>query len=293
MVPQDRRLVRNMSQVVLNGAETAGPNRLDGPKAGFDQVTCIVIGVSLFMAAAWVAEFRQREWEYGLITALNQYAGRSALLDRTVHALTSRQLLQGVVLMAMLWYLWFQADSPEVRRRLMSGTAAAVLAGITSRLLQIGLPTHLRPLHTTALAFVPPIGVEPDALNHFSSFPSDHGAVFFALALVVARERPLLGTAAFVWASLVDVGRAYDGFHFPSDIVGSVGLAILIVSLLEAGWIQRAANRVLTFEASHRASFYMLAFVMSYQIATLFDDVREIATGSARVLLHHSPLFGG
>jgi hypothetical protein len=36
----------------------------------------------------------------------------------------------------------------------------------------------------------------------------------------------------------------------------------------------------------------MFAFLASYQIATLFDDIRQIGRGFASVVLHHDP-FGG
>jgi hypothetical protein len=36
----------------------------------------------------------------------------------------------------------------------------------------------------------------------------------------------------------------------------------------------------------------MTAFVMTYQIATLFDDLREIGRGMSAVLLHHD-VFNG
>jgi undecaprenyl-diphosphatase len=143
--------------------------------------------------------------------------------------------------------------------------------------LQIGLPTHLRPLHTPTLGFVPPIGVEPDALNHFNSFPSDHR----------------LGIFAFAWAAIVNIARIYDGYHFPSDVLGSIGLSILAVSLFENRWCQQVARRVLVFEQTRRPEFYAMAFVITYQVATLFDDARQIGRGFASVLLHHDPFGGG
>jgi hypothetical protein len=36
-----------------------------------------------------------------------------------------------------------------------------------------------------------------------------------------------------------------------------------------------------------------LTFVITYQVATLFDDVRQIGRGFASVLLHHDPFGGG
>jgi membrane-associated phospholipid phosphatase len=252
----------------------------------------IIVGAAIFLTCSTAVMIGHWTWEYQLISTMNAYAGRSAVLDRSIHALTSRDLLEGVPFISLLWYLWFGTTNLAIRARLLAGTIAASCAGVVSRLLQLALPTHLRPLHTTTLGFVLPFGVEPDALNHFDSFPSDHGAVFFGLALVIYQARPSLGVAAFIWAAIVDIARIYEGFHFPSDILGSVGLAVLLVSVSRGRWCHSAASRVLRKEQTAPALFYMFAFLVSYQIATLFDDVREVGRGFASVVLHHDP-FGG
>jgi undecaprenyl-diphosphatase len=196
------------------------------------------------------------------------------------------------VFVSLIWYLWFDTADDDVRARLLTGTFAASLAGVVSRLLQIVLSTHVRPLHTAALGFVMPMGVEPDTLNHFNSFPSDHGAVFFGLALVILRMQPRLGFPAIFWATVVDVGRIYEGYHYPSDVVGSVGLALIVVGLFDNRWFVHLAQRLLVLERTWRPTFYLFAFLLSYQIATLFDDVRQIGHGFARIVLHHDPFPG-
>jgi membrane-associated phospholipid phosphatase len=252
----------------------------------------VAIGSALFMSCAAVAALRQREWEYPVVRAMNAYADHSALFDRLMHALTTRDLLQGVIFVSLLWYLWFSTAETADRARLITGTVAAACAGIVSRMLQLVLPTHLRPLHTQALGFVLPVGVTPDALNHFNSFPSDHGAVFFALSFVIYRERRALGLAAFAWATVLDVARIYEGYHFPSDIVGSIGLALIMVSLFDSYRIHQMACRVIAWQHLRRAPFYLLAFLLTYQIATLFDDVREIGRGFASAAFHRD-IFSG
>jgi membrane-associated phospholipid phosphatase len=252
----------------------------------------LAIGGALFMSCAAIAAMRQREWEYPVIQAMNAYADHSALFDRLMHALTTRDLLQGVIFVSLLWYLWFSTAEAANRARLITGTMAAACSGIVSRILQLVLPTHLRPLHTQALGFVLPVGVTPDTLNHFNSFPSDHGAVFFALSFVIYRERRALGLAAFAWATVLDVARIYEGYHFPSDIVGSIGLGVIIVSLFDSHRIHQMACRVIAWEHVRRAPFYLLAFLLTYQIATLFDDAREIGRGFASAAFHRDA-FGG
>jgi membrane-associated phospholipid phosphatase len=246
-----------------------------------------LMATALLTGSVLVAAYRQEQWEFPLVRAMNRFAHHSMLLDRTMHALTTRDLLQGVPFIGLIWFLWFASDASAPRARLLVGSFTAAFAGVLSRIIQLGLPTHLRPLHQPALGFVLPFGVEPDTLNHFNSFPSDHGAVFFTLCAVIWRERPQLGIAAFAWALIIDFARVYEGYHFPSDIVGAIALGLLLLYLLQPVQDARPVARVLAFAQSNAAWFYMTAFLMTYQIATLFDDVREIGRGMASVLLHH------
>jgi undecaprenyl-diphosphatase len=252
----------------------------------------IAAGLAIFMAAALVATLRHQSWDFAVIKAANSIAGHSLLLDRVAQALTVSQLLQGVALVAVLWYLWFTTNDVDIRARLLGGIVAAASAGFLSRVLQLVLPTHPRPLHTEALGFVIPAGVAPETLNHFNSFPSDHGAVFFGLAIVIWSNHPQLGLAAFAWATIVDFARVYEGYHYPSDIIGSIGLGLLAVSLFRNPTVHRLACRVVAVEPIHRSWFYVTAFLLTYQVATLFDDVRLIGRGLFSAVLQHDP-FGG
>ena len=261
------------------------------PPRGF--VSPALVGMAaLLLGSATVAGFRQKEWEFPVVQAINAYAHHSILLDRTMHALTARDLLQGVPFIALIWFLWFSGEDPSIRARLLVGTVAASFAGVVSRVMQLELPTHLRPLHEPQLGFVLPFGVDPEALNNFNSFPSDHGAVYFALCFVIWRAAPKLGVAAFTWATIVDLARVYEGYHFPSDVAGSIGLGMLVFYGFQAAPTWFLVSRVLVFMQNRRSWFYMLAFVFTFQIATLFDDVREMGRGLSAVLLHHD-VFNG
>jgi undecaprenyl-diphosphatase len=230
-------------------------------------------------------------WEFPVLRAVNAAAGRSALLDHLMHSLTSRDLLQGVVFIGLIWYLWFDVDERQ-RPFLLTGIIAASCAGFFSRLLQLELPTHPRPLHTPGLGFVMPLGVQSDVLNHYNAFPSDHGTVYFSLVMVAWLVRPRLGVAAFAWAVIVDLARVYEGYHWPSDILAAIGLSLLAAGLAQNQWLQALARRALVLEQRRRAWFYLVAFLVTYQVATLFDDIRQVGRGIASVMLHHDPFTG-
>ena len=246
----------------------------------------------LLAGGALVAVYRQEAWEYPIMLAVNAYARHSVALDRLMHALTARDLLQGVPFVGLIWFLWFESEAPSRRITLLIGMVAASSAGIISRTMQLTLPTHWRPLHEPALGLVPPFGVDPESLNHFSSFPSDHGAVFFTLCAAICQIRPRLGVAAFVWAAVVDLARVYEGYHFPSDVVGSIGVGLVVLTVFQVarGWPLVA--RIVASAQSRPAWFYMFAFIVTVQIATLFDDLREIGRGVAKLLLHHDMFVG-
>ncbi len=288
--PTDRDVTESKKSAIVAVAREQAKVTLAPLSTG---VLNLGIGAAVLLASALIAAKRQREWEYPVIWAMNSYANRSAVLDYFVQVLTARDLLQGAAFISLLWYLWFSTQDSDIRAPLMTGTVAASCAGIVSRVLQLVLPTHLRPLHSPAVGFVLPMGVEAGRLNHYNSFPSDHGALFFALTLVIYRTRPRLGLVAFAWAVLLDIARIYEGYHFPSDVVGSIGLALIMITLFNNRWFHRIAYRIVTWGQTRQALFYLLAFLLTYQIATLFDDVRELGLGFARLVLHHDVFSGG
>jgi undecaprenyl-diphosphatase len=217
-------------------------------------------------------------FDFTILLFLNRFLGKSRSLDELVQLLSDAFLFNGVLLVALLWVLWFNDKREEARVRLLIGGVGAVLAGILSRLLQVSVPFHARPLYNPALNLTWPIGVERGALNHWgaSSFPSDHASFCFALAALIWIRNRRLGVFAFFWASITSSARVFLAFHYPSDILGGAVLGILIVILFGNLPLPRVAYRLLEWERCASPSFYAVAFIASYQAGTLFNDVREI-----------------
>jgi len=214
---------------------------------------------------------------------INQPAGRSTVLDAVVFDIADSTILKGGLFLAFYWWLWFA--SPARRRDVVVALVAAVLVAVASRGLQLGLPFHRRPLHTPDLGIHLPTNVDPEALNTFSSFPSDHAMLFFALCLPIWARSRGWGTVAMLWTLLVVcLPRVYLGYHYVSDVVcGALfGVALMLLFQLLIGR-NRLPDRVVGFATSHPAAFYALAFSTSLELAVLFYDVRHFMVDAVRL----------
>jgi membrane-associated phospholipid phosphatase len=208
---------------------------------------------------------------------LNKFVGKSRLLDASVELISDTFLLHGVLFVTLLWFIWFKDKREESRIHLFTGGVAAVSAGLLSRLLQLCLPFHVRPLYNADLKLTWPIGVEWGTLNHWNSFPSDHASLFFALATLIWISDRRLGLFALFWAAITSSTRIYLGYHYPTDILGGAALGIFMVILFQRLPLPPIVYRLLDWERCASPSFYAVAFIASYQAGTLFNDIRAIA----------------
>jgi undecaprenyl-diphosphatase len=176
--------------------------------------------------------------------------------------------------MAMIWFCWFDNRDPDSRVRILVGTLAALGAGVISRFLQYTLPTHPRPYYDPALDFHRPFSLDPPS-NTWDSFPSDHVAVFAGLAVVLYLARPWFAFYAIAWTIIVESCRVYMGGHYPSDLIAGAALAAFVIWSAQASWVISKGDILMRWEKTSPALFYMIAFFLSYQIATLFADIRR------------------
>jgi len=141
-------------------------------------------------------------------------------------------LVRGIPIFLPLVALWFAADSPKRRSRMMSGLLAAVLSVAVSVVCQCYAIIHLRPFLDPALHLQ---GINPAWGTGWArpgSFPSDTATLIFALAMVIFIENRTAGIIAFL-ATLLTVGvdRVVLGWHYPSDIAAGLALGAGLVYL--------------------------------------------------------------
>jgi undecaprenyl-diphosphatase len=78
-----------------------------------------------------------------------------------------------------------------------------------------------------------------------NSFPSNHSANMFAVAMAVSGASPLASIPFFLAAFLIGYSRVYVGAHFPMDVLGGAAIGILIATLVRmtfSRWLKSGAD---------------------------------------------------
>jgi len=227
--------------------------------------------------------------DLALLASVNQLARHWWVLDKAMSILSTNHLFKGGVLMALVWAVWFRADGDETRRRrvILATFGACVAAMAAARSLALLAPFRQRPLHEPGLGFVLPIGEPPANMDGWSSFPSDHATLFFALAMGLFFASRRVGGVALLWTTLaIALPRLYLGLHYPSDLL--VGALIGAgMAAAAARWLAPSAliGRVLAWAQARPERFYPLFFLYTFQVGEMFDSTRALI-GATHSFLH-------
>ncbi len=235
------------------------------------------ISFAAFFAAFVLAVYPDL-FDRPLATMINSVAGRSNVFDNLVLSAYYGPSFSRVLLVSLIWFSWFDGTEAEHRSRILVGTLASLAIGGVSRLLQHVLPTHPRPYYDPAFHFHLPSGFLNVPLNTWNSFPSDHVAVFSGLAIVIYIARSRFAVAAIILTAVVELSRIYYGAHYPSDLLGAAALASIVIWTVQAPFFVALGRRGVRWERTHPSYFYMAAFFVSFQIATLAGDLRWVAS---------------
>ena len=145
---------------------------------------------------------------------------------------------------AGLWFLARPYGSPKWKLATASALLSASLALLANQavahLWERPRPFTAHPLATHLLA---PASADP-------SFPSDHAAAAFAIAVAVLAYSTRVGVGLFAAAVLIGVSRVALGLHYPSDVVAGAAVgtvAALLVVRPARPWVEavvRLASRL-------------------------------------------------
>lgn len=215
-----------------------------------------------------------------IISFLNQYARQSEEIDFTIRFISGNHLIKGGVLLLIFWWAWYQENDKQNHHRaqLISTLFSTFIAIILARALALLLPFRLRPLHDTDLIFTLPHGMRPTILDGWSSLPSDHAVLFYALSTGLFFVSRRAGLFALIYTTLfIALPRIYLGLHFPTDILAGAFVGIVIALGCNSGrFTVHVSTPILNWSYSKPQLFYPLFFLICYQIADMFDNARAI-----------------
>ncbi|MGR3463755.1 phosphatase PAP2 family protein [Limimaricola sp.] len=215
-----------------------------------------------------------------ILLALNRLAGQDSVLDALVVQVSTSPVFKGLPLMMLVWGLWMLPQAQLARRRagLAATLAVAVLALVAGRLMSLGLPYRARPIHDPELPLRMADTIGPETLGGWSSMPSDHAVLFFALATGIALVDRRWGAVALAHALFVIAApRVILGFHWPSDILvgGLIGAALALVAVPLLRRVLLGTGLLDWLEARPGFS-YPLMFLVTHQLGTMFTSTRNL-----------------
>jgi undecaprenyl-diphosphatase len=218
-------------------------------------------------------------FDTSIIEFLNRGAGEWHRFDEFLSLLADLDLVKGGVFMALLWWAWYRngALGPNTRSYVVMALVTAVIAVGLGRGLAHTLPFRERPLHASGFDFTQPYGADEDLFSSWSSFPSDHAAMFVALATSMFFIWRPLGIFAAIYAFVfILLPRMYLGLHWPTDIIAGAALGGVIAWVGMQPRVREPVDRVAFWvHDQYPGIFYAGAFLLTYQIATLFLDSRR------------------
>ena len=242
-----------------------------------------------------------QQFDLFLFHAVNSWCG-NWLLDRMAKFEEWDQLTKGVAILTIYWWFWFAGPEKrrETNRRQIVGALLGVLiALILARALADVLPERVRPMYDPNVGYLPPSLSIDMNLENWSSFPSDTAAFFLGLAFGILQLSRPLGRFLLIYTSLwICLPRVYLGIHYPSDILAGAAIGIICVSVCTTLIMRRprVSRTIMTpierCEQRRPELFYAAAFILSFEMATVFLDVRTLERGSVK-LLRLAGLFSG
>ncbi|MEO6147199.1 MAG: phosphatase PAP2 family protein [Sulfuriferula sp.] len=217
-------------------------------------------------------------WDDQILHWGNQFMFKWPLFDGAVAWLLNANILKFFPMLLVVCWLWFEKTNKQMltRQILVESMLATFVALSVGRILALGLPFRDRPIVRPELHFVTPLDI---SVRNWSSFPSDHAVMAFALAASLFRISPKVGLWALFHATVfICLPRLYFGLHHPSDLIGGalIGIAlVLAISHLHGRHVVTVF--FLSIERKYPGMFYAIGFFILYEMAEMFITFRILA----------------
>ena len=217
-------------------------------------------------------------FDWLILSFLNRFAQRSVTFDQFVVLLSINNLLKGGVVVGIIWWVWFEnEDSRRKRETLLAALIASVPALVIAKILSVTM-FRARPGYEARLLFRLPYDMQATDFNQLSSFPSDHAVLFFALATGIFFASRRAGWLAFIYVSgLICLPRIYLGLHYPTDVLAGAAIGMFPAWLANRPRFRKPLTSwALQWMESRPSQFYCFSFLVTFQIAELFEPLIKI-----------------
>lgn len=226
-----------------------------------------------------------------VIDWLGQFTSTSAHFNQIVRYISGSDLMKGFPIMGALWFFWFRDTDPksDTRRIIIATLVGCVIAVFIARLTNNIGPFQPRPIANAALPYHAYAGLtSPDtqALYLWSSFPSDHAAMFFSLATGIFLISRAFGSFVYLYVLIfIALPRVYLGLHYTTDILAGALLGFACVALCTRKSVINLYDRQYTILLDrYPAAFQTALFIISTEMSMMFYDVRQLLEGIVKYM---------
>lgn len=214
-----------------------------------------------------------------IIHFINHFAVNHPRFNEFILILSDNDLLKGGILVTFCWYLWFGSSysKTEENRKGVFNTIIFTFCALTITRVTVHIATFRpRPFLNKSLDLFIPTNLNIEAFSHESSFPSDHATLFMALSYGIWKTNKKIGVISLLYTlCFILLPRIFLGLHYPSDILIGSLIGIICVELGFRFSLSNKLNQYLYNISEKKPQyFYPLFFLISYQIADLFEDTR-------------------
>ena len=250
-----------------------------------------------------------------LYLALNGLSGRSWLFDSLVALAIDNALVKAAPVAAAFLFAWYRRDAaerPASRRALLATLASLLFVLAATKAIAGGIflprpfilsqPTYA--LEDAALVESPRLAYRTpqEGFSHgryerlregeieendLASFPSDHAAFFFALALGIFFADRRAGAFALGWTLVVICGsRIVTGTHSPLDIGAGIAIGGAIVWAAHAAArrvLKRPFDAVAGWTARWPGLTAAFLFLAMFEAANTLENARDGARAAKKI----------
>ena len=247
----------------------------------FCNKTILRVGVNNILLAKTCIMF-PNEFDNRIIQFTNQFVHKSVIFDEAIVFLSDCMVLKGGVMMTGIWWIWFKEKKTQrnSREHIISTLVGSFVAMFIVRILATKIPFRARPILNPENHLISAYSFEKLDFNFLSSFPSDHATLFFALSAGLFYSSRKLGIFALVYTSLfIAFPRIYLGLHYPTDILAGATIGVVSVVVFNSKHFKdNISSKLLDMSMRKEHYFYPLFFLLTYQIADMFNSTRNLLT---------------